>query len=41
MSIGLSGAFSPLGALAAKVTELEDAPTLNYIRGRIIHYYPD
>ena len=26
---------------AAKITELEDAPTLNYIRDRIIHYYPD
>ena len=26
---------------AAKVTELDDAPTLNYIRDRIIHYYPD
>ena len=26
---------------AAKITELEDAPALNYIRDRIIHYYPD
>ena len=26
---------------AAKTTELEDAPALNYIRDRIIHYYPD
>ena len=26
---------------AAKTTELEDAPAVNYIRDRIIHYYPD
>ena len=26
---------------AANVPELDDAPTLNYIRENIIHYYPD
>jgi len=30
-----------LDEFAAKVTEVEDAPALNYLRERIIHCYPD
>ena len=30
-----------LDEFAARVTEVEDAPTLNYLRERIIDCYPD
>lgn len=30
-----------LDEFAARVTEVEDAPDLNYLRERIIHCYPD